>query len=213
MFRRQLLLVTLLLATAVVWAGPPTILILGDSISAAYGIDTSQGWVALLQQRLRQEHFDYRVVNASVSGDTTRTGLNRLDAALQQYHPAIVIVALGGNDGLRGLPFSEIETSLSRIIEVSQQRGAKVLLAGVRLPPNYGAFYNSRFAALFRQLADSRQVALVPRLLDGIDEHADLMQADGIHPTAAAQVRILDNVWPHLLPLLGTRSESAPGSG
>jgi len=213
MFRRQLLLVTLLLATAVVWAGPPTILILGDSISAAYGIDTSQGWVALLQQRLTQEHFDYRVVNASVSGDTTRTGLNRLDAALQQYRPAIVIVALGGNDGLRGLPFSEIETSLSRIIEVSQQRGAKVLLAGVRLPPNYGAFYNSRFAALFRQLADSRQVALVPRLLDGIDEHADLMQADGIHPTAAAQVRILDNVWPHLLPLLGTRSESAPGSG
>lgn len=213
MFRRQLLLVTLLLATAIARAGPPTILILGDSISAAYGIDTSQGWVALLQQRLRQEHLDYRVVNASVSGDTTRTGLNRLDAALQQYRPAVVIVALGGNDGLRGLPFSEIETSLSRIIEVSQQQGAKVLLAGVRLPPNYGAFYNTRFAALFRQLADTRQVALVPRLLDGIDEHAELMQADGIHPTAAAQARILDNVWPHLLPLLGSRPEGAPGPG
>jgi acyl-CoA thioesterase-1 len=213
MFRRQLLLVTLLLATAIARAGPPTILILGDSISAAYGIDTSQGWVALLQQRLRQEHFDYRVVNASVSGDTTRTGLNRLDAALQQYRPAIVIVALGGNDGLRGLPFSEIETSLSRIIEVSQQQGAKVLLAGVRLPPNYGAFYNTRFAALFRQLADTRQVALVPRLLDGIDEHAELMQADGIHPTAAAQARILDNVWPHLLPLLDSRPAEAPVSG
>ena len=213
MFRRQLLLVTLLLATAGAWAGAPTILILGDSISAAYGIDTSQGWVALLQQRLRQEHFDYRVVNASVSGDTTRTGLNRLDAALQQYRPAVVIVALGGNDGLRGLPFSEIETSLSRIIELSQQQGAKVLLAGVRLPPNYGAFYNTRFAALFRQLADTRQVALVPRLLDGIDEHAELMQSDGIHPTAAAQARILDNVWPHLLPLLGSRPEDAPGSG
>jgi acyl-CoA thioesterase-1 len=213
MFRRQLLLVTLLLATAIARAGPPTILILGDSISAAYGIDTSQGWVALLQQRLRQEHFDYRVVNASVSGDTTRTGLNRLDAALQQYRPAIVIVALGGNDGLRGLPFSEIETSLSRIIEVSQQQGAKVLLAGVRLPPNYGAFYNTRFAALFRQLADTRQVALVPRLLDGIDEHAELMQADGIHPTAAAQARILDNVWPHLLPLLDSPPAEAPVSG
>jgi len=213
MFRRQLLLVTLLLATAIARAGPPTILILGDSISAAYGIDTSQGWVALLQQRLRQEHFDYRVVNASVSGDTTRTGLNRLDAALQQYRPAIVIVALGGNDGLRGLPFSEIETSLSRIIEVSQQQGAKVLLAGVRLPPNYGAFYNTRFAALFRRLADTRQVALVPRLLDGIDEHAELMQADGIHPTAAAQARILDNVWPHLLPLLDSRPAEAPVSG
>jgi len=213
MFRRQLLLVTLLLATAIARAGPPTILILGDSISAAYGIDTSQGWVALLQQRLRQEHLDYRVVNASVSGDTTRTGLNRLDAALQQYRPAVVIVALGGNDGLRGLPFSEIETSLSRIIEVSQQQGAKVLLAGVRLPPNYGAFYNTRFAALFRQLADTRQVALVPRLLDGIDEHAELMQADGIHPTAAAQARILDNVWPHLLPLLDGRPAEAPASG
>jgi acyl-CoA thioesterase-1 len=213
MFRRQLLLVTLLLATAIARAGPPTILILGDSISAAYGIDTSQGWVALLQQRLRQEHFDYRVVNASVSGDTTRTGLNRLDAALQQYRPAIVIVALGGNDGLRGLPFSEIETSLSRIIEVSQQQGAKVLLAGVRLPPNYGAFYNTRFAALFRQLADTRQVALVPRLLDGIDEHAELLQADGIHPTAAAQARILDNVWPHLLPLLDSPPAEAPVSG
>ena len=213
MFRRQLLLVTLLLATAIARAGPPTILILGDSISAAYGIDTSQGWVTLLQQRLRQEHFDYRVVNASVSGDTTRTGLNRLDAALQQYRPAIVIVALGGNDGLRGLPFSEIETSLSRIIEVSQQQGAKVLLAGVRLPPNYGAFYNTRFAALFRRLADTRQVALVPRLLDGIDEHAELMQADGIHPTAAAQARILDNVWPHLLPLLDSRPAEVPVSG
>jgi acyl-CoA thioesterase-1 len=183
-------------------ADPPTLLVLGDSISAAYGIDTDEGWVALLQQRLNGDGFNYRVVNASVSGDTTRTGLNRLDDALRQYKPAIVIVALGGNDGLRGLPFSEIESSLNGIIELSQQQGAKVLLTGVRLPPNYGAFYNTRFAKLFRQLADSWQVALVPRLLDQVADHRELMQADGIHPVAAAQSRILENVWPHLQPLL-----------
>jgi len=199
---RRLLLVTALLLTGMAWAGRPNILVLGDSISAAYGIDSSRGWVALLQQRLAAQHFDYQVVNASVSGDTTRTGLNRLDEALRQYRPAIVIVALGGNDGLRGLPFSEIEASLERIIVLSQQQGAKVLLAGVRLPPNYGPFYNDRFAALFQQLADSRRVALVPRLLEGVDDRAELMQPDGIHPTAAAQARILDNVWTHLLPLL-----------
>jgi acyl-CoA thioesterase-1 len=183
-------------------ADPPALLVLGDSISAAYGIDTDEGWVALLQQRLSDNGFNYRVVNASVSGDTTRTGLNRLDEALRQYKPAIVIVALGGNDGLRGLPFSEIESSLNAIIELSQQQGAKVLLTGVRLPPNYGAFYNTRFAKLFRQLADTWQVALVPRLLDQVADHRELMQADGIHPVAAAQVRILENVWPYLRPLL-----------
>ncbi len=209
----MILLPLALLLSGIAQAGQPTILILGDSISAAYGINTDQGWVVLLQQRLALNRYDYRVVNASVSGDTTRTGLNRLDDALQQYKPAIVIVALGGNDGLRGLPFSEIETSLSQIIDVSQQQGAKVLLAGVRLPPNYGAFYNTRFAALFQQLADTRQVALVPRLLEGIDEHAELMQADGIHPTAAAQAQILDNVWLHLQPLLANPSERGPGPG
>jgi acyl-CoA thioesterase-1 len=209
----SLLLLALVPATGSARARQPTILVLGDSISAAYGIDTAQGWVALLRQRLVQNHFDYRVVNASVSGDTTRTGLNRLDDALQHYHPAVVIVALGGNDGLRGLPFSEIETSLARIIELSQQQGAKVLLAGVRLPPNYGAFYNSRFAALFQQLADTWHVALVPRLLDQVADHPELMQADGIHPTAAGQAQILDNVWPHLQPLLLNQPGSAPGSG
>ncbi len=209
----SLLLLALVPATGSARARQPTILVLGDSISAAYGIDTAQGWVAQLRQRLVQNHFDYRVVNASVSGDTTRTGLNRLDDALQHYQPAVVIVALGGNDGLRGLPFSEIETSLTRIIELSQQQGAKVLLAGVRLPPNYGAFYNSRFAALFQQLADTWHVALVPRLLDQVADHPELMQADGIHPTAAGQAQIVDNVWPHLQPLLLNQPGSAPGSG
>ena len=191
--------------TALAETAPATILVLGDSISAAYGINTNEGWVALLQQRLAQKGLNYRVVNASVSGDTTRTGLNRLNDALQQHQPAIVIVALGGNDGLRGLPFSEIETSLTGIIQLSQQQGAKVLLAGVRLPPNYGAFYNTRFATLFQQLSDTYQVGLVPMLLDQVSDHRELMQADGIHPTAAAQPQILNNVWPHLQPLLTTQ--------
>jgi acyl-CoA thioesterase-1 len=187
---------------------PATILVLGDSISAAYGINTNEGWVALLQQRLTQKGFNYRVVNASVSGDTTRTGLNRLADALQQHQPAIVIVALGGNDGLRGLPFSEIEASLTGIIQLSQQHGANVLLAGVRLPPNYGAFYNTRFATLFQQLSDTYRVALVPKLLNQVADRPELMQADGIHPTAAAQPRILDNVWPYLAPLLAAQQAS-----
>ncbi len=186
----------------------PTILVLGDSISGAYGINTNEGWVALLQQRLTQKGFHYRVINASVSGDTTRTGLNRLDNALQQHQPDIVIVALGGNDGLRGLPFSEIEASLSGIIQKCQQHGAKLLLTGVRLPPNYGAFYNTRFATLFQQLSDTYQVALAPKLLDQVSDHPELMQPDGIHPTAAAQAQILDNVWPHLQPLLRTQQAS-----
>ena len=126
---------------------------LGDSISAAWGINTEEGWVALLQQRLIDKQYNYHVVNASVSGDTTRTALNRLEDALQQHQPVIIIVALGGNDGLRGMPFSEIEASLSEIIEKSQQAGVSVLLAGVRLPPNYGAYYNSRFATLFQNLS------------------------------------------------------------
>jgi len=209
---KKLLLIPLLFwscaALAATASTPATILVLGDSISAAYGINTNEGWVALLQQRLTQKGFNYRVVNASVSGDTTRTGLNRLGDALQQHQPRIVIVALGGNDGLRGLPFSEIEASLTGIIQLSQQHGAKVLLAGVRLPPNYGAFYNTRFATLFQQLSDTYRVALVPKLLDQVADHAELMQEDGIHPTAAAQSQILDNVWPHLQSLLSAQQAS-----
>ena len=206
---KKLLLLTLLFGSGTAFAATAStsasILVLGDSISAAYGINTNEGWVALLQQRLTNKDFRYRVVNASVSGDTSRTGLNRLGNALRQHQPAIVIVALGGNDGLRGLPFSEIEASLTGIIQLSQHQGAKVLLAGVRLPPNYGEFYNARFARLFQQLSETNQVALVPRLLDQVADHGELMQADGIHPTAAAQAQILDNVWPHLLPLLTTQ--------
>ena len=185
-------------------AGQATILVLGDSISAAYGINSEQGWVALLQQRLTDNRYPYHVVNASVAGDTTRTGLNRLPDAVKQHKPSIIIVALGGNDGLRGLPFSEIETSLGKIIKQSQQQGIEVLLAGVRLPPNYGTFYNSRFAALFEKLASTHKVGLVPQLLANVSEHSELMQADGMHALASAQDRIVQNVWPQLLKMLGT---------
>ena len=179
---------------------------LGDSISAAWGINTEEGWVALLQQRLIDKQYNYHVVNASVSGDTTRTALNRLDDALQQHQPAIIIVALGGNDGLRGLPFSEIEASLSAIIEKSQQAGVSVLLAGVRLPPNYGAYYNSRFATLFQNLSEKYKVALVPKILDQVSDNSALMQADRTHPTAEGQKQVLENVWPRLETMLEKNS-------
>ena len=180
----------------------PAILVLGDSISAAYGINTHEGWVALLQQRLTQKSLSYRVVNASVSGDTTRTGLNRLEDALKQHRPQIIIIALGGNDGLRGLPFSEIENSLSNIIETAHRRNVKVLLVGVRLPPNYGAAYTQRFTELYQQLGKRYQVAVVPRLLDHVSDDSTLMQADGIHPSAEGQAQILENIWLQLQSLL-----------
>lgn len=192
----------LLLAAPGAPAAPACVLVLGDSISAAYGIDSERGWVALLQQRLDATRPDCRVINASVSGDTTRTGLNRLAPALQRYRPGVVIVELGGNDGLRGLSMDEIERNLTDIIRLSQQQGAKVLLAGLRLPPNYGQAYNARLDAVYRQVAEKLDAVLVPRLLAGIDDRPALMQDDGIHPTAAAQSRILDNIWPALQPLL-----------
>ena len=183
-------------------ANEPVILVLGDSISAAWGINTEQGWAALLQQRLNEKKYSYQVINASVSGDTSRTGLNRLDNALKQHKPSIVIVALGGNDGLRGLPISETESSLTSIIEKSQQAGLSVLLAGVRLPPNYGAYYNSQFADIFQRLASKYNLPLVPKILDQVADNSELMQADRTHPTAEGQVQVLENVWPSLESLL-----------
>jgi acyl-CoA thioesterase-1 len=181
---------------------PPSILVLGDSLSGAYGIDTDEGWVALLQQQLTDEGYEYRVINASVSGDTTRTGLSRIDSALKTHKPSIVIIALGGNDGLRGLAFSEIESSLANIIERCRQDNMQILLAGVRLPPNYGPVYNEQFAALYRRLSDRYQVPLVPRILDQVAENRDLLQEDGIHPKAEAQPQIMRNVWVGLQPML-----------
>jgi len=181
---------------------PENILVLGDSLSGAYGLDTAEGWVALLQQKITHRNHDYRVINASVSGDTTRTGLGRIQSALQVHSPSIVIITLGGNDGLRGLPFSEIENSLADIIQRCKANDAKVLLVGVRLPPNYGAAYNQKFADLYLRLADRFQVPLVTKMLDKVAENRSLMQADGMHPKAAAQPQVMENIWAGLKPLL-----------
>ena len=181
---------------------PASILVLGDSLSGAYGINTDEGWVTLLQQQISSAGYDYKVINASVSGDTTRTGLSRIESALQNHKPSIVIIALGGNDGLRGLAFSEIESSLATIIERCQDNKAQVLLSGVRLPPNYGPTYNQQFAALYRRLSDRYDIPLVPRILDQVAEKRELLQQDGIHPTAEAQPQIMKNVWVGLEPML-----------
>ena len=181
---------------------PATILVLGDSLSGAYGLNADEGWVALLQQQVSRQGYNYKVINASVSGDTTRTGLSRIEPALKTHQPDIVIIALGGNDGLRGLPFTEIESSLARIIELSKMQGAQLLLVGVRLPPNYGQVYNQKFAALYRRLADEYEIPLVPMILEQVAENRALMQQDGIHPKAEAQPRVMQNVWTGLKPVL-----------
>jgi acyl-CoA thioesterase-1 len=183
-------------------AASPAILVLGDSLSAGYGIDVDQGWVALLQKRLDAEGYRYQVINASISGDTTRGALSRLPPLLARYRPRIVMVELGGNDGLRGLSLDDMRRNLAAIVEQSRTNGASVLLAGERLPPNYGEAYVEKFLKAYRDVARDYRVPLVPLLLEGIGGHPELMQEDGLHPNARAQTRVLDNVWPHLLPLL-----------
>ena len=192
-------------AVSVATKMPATVLVLGDSLSGAYGINTDVGWVALLQQQAHNEGYEVTVINASVSGDTTRTGLSRIDSALQVHKPSIVIIALGGNDGLRGLAFSEIESSLASIIEHCRADNARVLLVGIRLPPNYGPEYNQQFAALYRRLSDRYEVPLVPQMLDQVADYRELLQDDGMHPTAEAQLQIMMNIWKGLQPMLDQR--------
>ncbi|MAB98232.1 MAG: arylesterase [Pseudomonadaceae bacterium] len=183
-------------------AAASTVLVVGDSISAAFGLDTRQGWVALLQERMAAEGFSEHVVNASISGDTTAGGASRLPTLLQEHKPKVVVVELGGNDGLRGLAPVQMQQNLSSMIEQSKQAGAEVLLLGMQLPPNYGKRYTTAFANVFSDLAREQQVALVPFLLEGVGGVPRLMQADGIHPAAEAQSILLENVWPQLKPLL-----------
>jgi acyl-CoA thioesterase-1 len=183
-------------------AAPGTILVLGDSLSAGYGIRVEQGWVALLQGRLKQEGYEYRVVNASASGETTGGALARLPRALEIQKPAIVIVELGGNDGLRGLPIADVRANFESIIRLAQQAGARVLLIGMRIPPNYGPTYTKSFHDLYLELAAGHHLPLVPFFLDGIALDDSLMQEDGLHPNAAAQPRLVEQVWPMLKPLL-----------
>ena len=175
---------------------------LGDSISAAYGIEPDQGWVRLLQERLDAKMPGFSVVNASISGETTGGGLARLPKALERHAPELVIIELGGNDGLRGYPIDRIRGNLSRMVELSLASGARVLLAGMFIPPNYGQRYMQGFHGTFHEVAARHEVPLVPFLLEGVATDASLMQTDGIHPTANAQPLLLDNLWPLLEPLL-----------
>jgi len=183
-------------------AAAGTVLVVGDSISAGLGLDTSKGWVSLLRQRLEHEGFKDSVVNASISGDTTANGQARLPALLAANKPSVVIVELGGNDGLQGHPPAQMQQNLAAMIDASRAAGAKVLLLGMKLPPNYGARYTNAFAQVYSQLGEQKQVPLVPFFLEGVGGVPSLMQADGIHPAVNAQGKLLENVWPQLKPLL-----------
>lgn len=186
-------------------AGTPVILVVGDSLSAEYGLKRGTGWVALLEARLAREKVAAKVVNASISGDTTSGGRARLPALLAQHKPTHVVIELGGNDALRGLPLSGTEDNLAQMAQAAQKAGARVLLVGMQVPPNYGTDYTNRFAAVFTQVAKKHRTGLVPFLLEGVADVPDaraLFQADGIHPRAEAQPRMLENVWPELRKLL-----------
>lgn len=204
--RRRLLaalfLVPLPVAALAAPKSPPSILVFGDSLSSAYGIAERRGWVALLEERLKREKLAWGVVNASISGETTSGGRSRLGRALEEHRPAVVVLELGGNDGLRGLPVAEMKKNLSAMIEQSQKAGARVLLLGTRMPPNYGPEYTRAFEGAFGELAKRHKTALVPHLFEGFGEKTELFQPDRIHPAEGAQPLILQNVWPALRPLL-----------
>jgi len=216
---RTLLALVFSLSWLTAAAAAPTVLVLGDSLSAAYGIAEDRGWVALLQQRLAARGYPHRVVNASVSGETSVGGRNRLPRLLEEHRPAVLVVELGANDGLRGISPQVFRENLAAIIAAGQEGGARVLLLGVKLPPNYGAIFNARFERVYASVADDTGTALVPFFLDGVAEDRKLMLPDGLHPAAEAQPRLLDNVWPALEPLLdatraaGALSAPAPTSG
>ena len=186
-------------------ASARTILVFGDSLSAAYGIRPEQGWVALLTQRLQTQGYGYQIINASVSGETSSGGLERLPRALQLHQPQIVILELGANDGLRGLPISATRTNLAQMLKLSQATKAQVLLVGIRLPPNYGPRYTQQFEQLFPQLAAQFHVPLVPFLLQKVALDPSLMQEDGLHPNTAGEPAVLETLWPYLKPLLNKK--------
>ncbi|MET3133179.1 acyl-CoA thioesterase-1 [Oxalobacteraceae bacterium GrIS 1.11] len=199
--RRALLtLAVLLCAAAPAYSAPKTVLVLGDSLSAEYGLSRGSGWVALMEQRLRAQKIAATVVNASISGETTSGGRSRLPALLQKYHPAIVVIELGANDGLRGLPVAAAEANLRNMGMQAHQAGSKVLLVGMRMPPNYGRDYADKFFGMYGSLAQEIKAPLVPFMLDGVAEKS--FQADRLHPLADAHPAILGNIWPQLLPML-----------
>jgi acyl-CoA thioesterase-1 len=178
-----------------------TVLVIGDSISAGYGVELEDGWVNLLRERL-QEKGDYEVINASISGNTTTMGVGRTPALLKKHQPDLVIIELGGNDGLQGHPLKVMERNLSEMVRLSKESGAEVLLVGIQIPPNYGSRYTKEFFETFPRVAEQFDVPLVPFILERVATVDDLMQRDGVHPTTEAQPLLLENVWPHLEPLL-----------
>jgi acyl-CoA thioesterase I len=201
--KRLVALIVLIVASASAYAEAPVILVFGDSISAGYGLPhVEQGWVELLKTRLKAQGYGYQVVNASVSGETTAGGLARLPRALELHHPSIVIIELGGNDGLRALPIAQFRDNLTQLVTLAAASGAKVLLLGMRMPPNYGPQYTEQFAKVFSDLARDKKIPAVPFLLTDIALNQNLLQGDEIHPNAEGQPILLNNVWPALQPLL-----------
>lgn len=197
-----LLLALLTTATAAI---PPKILVVGDSISAGYGIDVRQGWVQLLQQRLAKRGYPHIMINASISGDTSASARTRLSGSLERHRPHIVVLEIGGNDGLQGLSADVLYRNLGAMIVESRKSGARVILLGMRMPPNYGPAYTKRFFQVYRRVALEKKVALVPFFLEGVAGQPALMQGDGIHPRAEAQPLLVDNLWPALEALLKNR--------
>ena len=189
-----MLIALALLGCGLAHAGP-TLLVFGDSLSAAYGIGQQAGWVTLLQERLRQKRLDYTVVNASISGETTSGGASRIAATLAAHKPAVAVVALGANDGLRGLPLAQMRANLATVVRAAQQSGSRVLLAGMKMPPNYGPRYTRDFEHTYVALAREFKCALVPFLLDGVAGKRELLLEDNLHPTAQAQPIMLENIW------------------
>jgi acyl-CoA thioesterase-1 len=191
-----------LAASACAYSAPKTVLVVGDSLSAEYGIARGSGWVALLEQKLKAQKIDARIVNASISGETTSGGRSRLPALLDQHKPNLVVLELGANDGLRGLPVNAAADNLRTMISLAQKKHAKVLLVGMRMPPNYGRAYTERFAGMYQQLSTELKVPLVPFMLDGVAQNAASFQADRMHPLATAHPIILNNIWPQFAPLI-----------
>lgn len=179
-----------------------TILVIGDSISSAYGMPVNQGWVALLQKRLQSEQLPYKVVNLSISGDTSANALNRLPQTLEQHQPHILLLEIGGNDGLRGLSLAQMQQNMESMIDLAASKEIQVMLLGIQLPPNYGSHYTGQFNDIYRQLASQYQLTLLPSIVEGIGGNPQLMQADGIHPNAKAQPLMLELVWSKLMKLL-----------
>ncbi|MCE3602472.1 arylesterase [Massilia sp. P8910] len=192
-------------ASASAYSAPKTVLVLGDSLSAEYGLNRGAGWVALMEQKLKAEKIDAAVVNASISGETTSGGRARLPALLTQHKPDIVVIELGANDGLRGLPVPAAEANMRTMIELAQKNKARVLLVGIRIPPNYGRDYTERFFGMYKSLSTQYKAPLVPFMLDGVADKPALFQADRLHPNAQAHPIILANIWPQLLALVTSR--------